>query len=562
MGNRVCSENYKKFIRGIDNSNFTLVDIIDYTRKSIQLIAGDLHIGRLEAIVDAYPNVIDRVGYRGRELLFQAFDGYDPDLYSMEFQTGGGVSITMNAYPEKGYVWTEEEKDDLQFVCGNFFNLFEKARSTSVLKRAAVTDSQTGATNITGLLKYAGKLKSENSLGRYTIAFMNIKNFKYINKSMGVAQGDKVLMGFVDKLYGFIMPDERITRLGGDNFLALLRDERVKEFIKFISPLVLTTEMSGKRESLEIFFRVGIYDIDDEIEFGDAITNGNTALAASRKEGNGDIVWFNEEMQKDDISHKKTSFMFAQALANREFVVYYQPKVALEDNKLCGCEALARWIREGEVIPPISFIPALEHDGSICNLDFYIFENVCSDIRQWITDGIDPVTVSVNFSKYHLRNSDFEKRIIAIIERYGIDPKYIEIELTESACYEDMDRLKEFIKNMKYNNIKVSIDDFGTGYSSLGLLKDLKVNVIKIDQSFVRGLDTPEMSSESDMIVLRNVIRMIRELDMKVIAEGVETSEEADFLKGADCVMAQGFLFDKPMPRDEYELVLKGKRTY
>ena len=125
-----------------------------------------------------------------------------------------------------------------------------------------------------------------------------------------------------------------------------------------------------------------------------------------------------------------------------------------------------------------------------------------------------------------------------------------------------MDRLKEFIKNMKYNNIKVSIDDFGTGYSSLGLLKDLKVNVIKIDQSFVRGLDTPEMSSESDMIVLRNVIRMIRELDMKVIAEGVETSEEADFLKGADCVMAQGFLFDKPMPRDEYELVLKGKRTY
>ena len=562
MGNRVCSENYKKFIRGIDNSNFTLVDIIDYTRKSIQLIAGDLHIGRLEAIVDAYPNVIDRVGYRGRELLFQAFDGYDPDLYSMEFQTGGGVSITMNAYPEKGYVWTEEEKDDLQFVCGNFFNLFEKARSTSILKRAAVTDSQTGATNITGLLKYAGKLKSENSLGRYTIAFMNIKNFKYINKSMGVAQGDKVLMGFVDKLYGFIMPDERITRLGGDNFLALLRDERVKEFIKFISPLVLTTEMSGKRESLEIFFRVGIYDIDDEIEFGDAITNGNTALAASRKEGNGDIVWFNEEMQRDDISHKKTSFMFAQALANREFVVYYQPKVALEDNKLCGCEALARWIREGEVIPPISFIPALEHDGSICNLDFYIFENVCSDIRQWITDGIDPVTVSVNFSKYHLRNSDFEKRIIAIIERYGIDPKYIEIELTESACYEDMDRLKEFIKNMKYNNIKVSIDDFGTGYSSLGLLKDLKVNVIKIDQSFVRGLDTPEMSSESDMIVLRNVIRMIRELDMKVIAEGVETSEEADFLKGADCVMAQGFLFDKPMPRDEYELVLKGKRTY
>ena len=562
MGNRICSENYKKFIRGIDNSNFTLVDIIDYTRKSIQLIAGDLHIGRLEAIVDAYPNVIDRVGYRGRELLFQAFDGYDPNLYSMEFQTGGGVSITMNAYPEKGYVWTEEEKDDLQFVCANFFNLFEKARSTSILKRAAVTDSQTGATNITGLLKYAGKLKSENSLGRYTIAFMNIKNFKYINKSMGVAQGDKVLMGFVDKLYGFIMPDERITRLGGDNFLALLRDERVKEFIKFISPLVLTTEMSGKRESLEIFFRVGIYDIDDEIEFGDAITNGNTALAASRKEGNGDIVWFNEEMQKDDISHKKTSFMFAQALANREFVVYYQPKVALEDNKLCGCEALARWIREGEVIPPISFIPALEHDGSICNLDFYIFENVCSDIRQWITDGIDPVTVSVNFSKYHLKNNDFEKRIIAIIERYGIDPKYIEIELTESACYEDMERLKEFIKNMKYNNIKVSIDDFGTGYSSLSLLKDLKVNVIKIDQSFVRGLDTPEMSSESDMIVLRNVIRMIRELDMKVIAEGVETSEEADFLKGAECVMAQGFLFDKPMPRDEYELVLKGKRTY
>ena len=211
----------------------------------------------------------------------------------------------------------------------------------------------------------------------------------------------------------------------------------------------------------------------------------------------------------------------------------------------------------------MELIPALEKDGSICELDLYVFENVCKDIRQWIESCMEPVTVSVNFSKLHLKNDEFAKQIITIMERYNVDPKYIEVELTETACYEDYSALKGFIEQMKLNSIKVSIDDFGTGYSSLSLLKDLKVDVIKLDQSFIRSIDgNTDGNNESTEIVIKNVINMVDELSMDIIAEGVETCEEADFLKGVSCDMAQGYLFDKPMTHADYETILRGSRRY
>ena len=225
--------------------------------------------------------------------------------------------------------------------------------------------------------------------------------------------------------------------------------------------------------------------------------------------------------------------------------------------------ALVRWKKDGKVIPPMSFIPVLEKDGSICELDFYVFEKVCQDIRFWIDNDMKPVTISVNFSKNHLKNDNFARQIISIIERYNIDSKYIEIELTETACHDDYDKLKSFIDLMKQYEIKVSIDDFGTGISSFGLLKDLKVNVIKLDQSFVRALDQDNINKiGSTEIVIKNIINMVNELDMEIIAEGVETREEADFLKKVSCDMAQGYLFDRPLEKESYEVVLRGDRKY
>lgn len=261
------------------------------------------------------------------------------------------------------------------------------------------------------------------------------------------------------------------------------------------------------------------------------------------------------------MADQRATFLFAEALTNEEFKVYYQPKVRLEDNSLCGCEALVRWLRHGKVVPPMEFIPALEQDGSVCELDFYVFDRVCADIRKWLDDGIEPVKVSVNFSKHHLKNPETAENIIGIINRYDIDTKYIEVELTESACYEDVSELQDFLRELSNNNISVSIDDFGTGYSSLSLLKDLMVDIIKLDQSFVRAIDSGEGEEvRNDMVIIKNIVTMIRELNMDVIAEGVETLDEAGFLREVKCNMAQGYLFDKPMPHDDFDRLLRGDR--
>ena len=272
---KLCLDSFKEFIRAIGQAKYTIEDIAIYTKMHMQKLADDLCIGRLESIVTAPPNAIDRVGYSGNELLFQRSEGYNPVLFKMNFETNSGVKITMNAYPMKGYDWDEEEKDDLYFFCANIFALFERARLASTMQMVAFTESMTGAANLHGLLQKGGNLKADGVLKRYTAAFINIKNFKFINRTMGMKHGDRILRCFVDTMYGFLLPDEIVCRLGGDNFVVLVKDERVEKFLSLISPLVINFEENGKNESMEIFFRVGLYDIDEEDVMGSAITNGS-----------------------------------------------------------------------------------------------------------------------------------------------------------------------------------------------------------------------------------------------------------------------------------------------
>ena len=560
MANSLYSQSFKDFFRGIGKAGYSIRDIIDYTQESLDLIADDIHLGRLESVITATPNAVERVGYHGQDVLYQSKNGYDPTLFAMEFNTVGGINIFMNAYPSKGYEWDAEDKDDLYFVCASFFSLFERARMRSMLENAAYTESMTGALNINGIIRQGAKLQAQKELTQYTVAFFNIKDFKFLNGEFGMETGNMVLRGLVDNIYGFLIPDEIIARIGGDNFVAVVRTNRIDGFLNFINPMRFE---SADHQKIEISFRVGLYPMKEGEEIGAGVSKSGTALNETRREGNTDVVWFTQEILNRVMNVKKSTFQFADALQNREFEVYYQPKVRLEDGKLCGSEALVRWIQNGDVVPPMSFIPALEQDGTICDLDMYVFDTVCRDIRNWLNQGIEPVKVSTNFSRLHIKDHDFAKKIIMTIERYGIDTKYVEVEITESACFEDTKKLKDFLSAMKENGIHVSIDDFGTGYSSLALLKDMMVDVIKLDQSFIKGIQSADENEMSgDKVVIKNVIKMVEELDMEIIAEGVETGEAAQFLRSVKCDMAQGYLYNRPMPRDEFDVLLKGDREY
>ena len=480
-----------------------------------------------------------------------------PD-FSETMTTGEQGSFTFQAHPIEGHTFTDFERKFVQLLSWDFFILSGRARLIGNTRKVAISDGMTGAYNQAGIFAFTQQFIREN-LKDYTAFFINLKNFKYVNKSMGNQMGDHALRTFVKQILLFLDKTELIARLGGDNFFVLTKKTRQNEFIEKFKNIELNLSQGPKPQDIRIQSRIGVYPIEDNVIVGDALNNASTAMMAARMIRNRDVVFFTKEMQIQSIHQREISSEFHNALRNRELVVFYQPKIDLETKTINGAEALARWVRHKTIVPPMDFIPVLEREGTICELDFYVFETACRDIREWLKAGTEPVRISSNFSKLHLRNEDFADRILNIMHKYEIDGKYVEIELTEVSDFDDAIAMQKFIDIMRQNGIGVAIDDFGTGYSTLNVLKDYNISVVKIDKSLLNNIGKV---GSHDEVILRNVVKMARELDKDVIAEGVETQEQADYLKGINCGSAQGFLFDKPLVRDDFQKRLSKEVEY
>ena len=233
--------------------------------------------------------------------------------------------------------------------------------------------------------------------------------------------------------------------------------------------------------------------------------------------------------------------------------MYYQPKVDLQnDFRMAGGEALCRWIKNGEFYSsPGEFIPIFERGYDICTLDFYMLEHVCQDIRRWLDEGKKVVRISVNLSRKHMMDADLLEHIISIIDRYQIPHEFIEIELTETTTDVEFSNLKKVVSSLQQKGIYTSVDDFGMGYSSLNLIRDIPWNVLKVDKSFLPIDD--ENSESTRGVMFKYVVAMAKDLGLECVAEGVETNQQVKVLRDNNCVFAQGFLFDKPLPLDEFE---------
>ena len=411
-------------------------------------------------------------------------------------------------------------------------------------------DALTQVYNIEKLQNDMNRLVRKGRLGEYVCICCNIKNFTLINQRMSSQVGDLVLRNYAATIEHRLQKDERIARVGGDKFLFLVNKKRMNDILMLLEGVPITVEMDGEERVLQLESRCGVYAIKDEDEVSAAIDAAHLALSQAKQMASSDIVWYEQGMLKQVYDRKELLNDYKKGIEEREFLVYYQPKVNIITNTLCGCEALVRWKQKDGLVPPYKFVPVLEEEGKITELDFYVFEQLCMDIRAWLDAGITPVRISSNFSKLHLQNPKFAERVLEIVDRYKIDSKYLEVELTESSGYEDFDALMRFVKVMKERKIFVSIDDFGTGYSSLSLLKDLDADVVKLDKTFIDGIGHENTVNED---FVRNVIHMIKDLDRQVICEGVETKKQADFLREQACYMVQGYLYDKPIPHDTFE---------
>lgn len=489
----------------------------------------------------------------GEVVLFQSGDSVENGpVYNRRYPVEEKGEIVFSlCRKSKGSVFTGEEKAQLNPFLDYLFVHFDRFRLSHTIREMGMTDISTGLPNTRGFTRYAQELIQTKEIVQYNGVFFNLSHFSLVNKRFGGKESDLILARYSKTVREFLGDGECVARLGGDNFMALIRKERTQDFLQFLSGVKTYGVIRGQEYTVIISAIAGVCDIDEGVKDGGSIIdNCAVALHFARYIEKKAYVFASEKIKEAIYAEKKCVTDFDRALRCREFFPYYQPKVNSDSFSIVGAEALVRWNRDGKIVYPSDFVPIYEQNGIICQLDFYMLDQVCRDIRGWLDAGIEPVRISMNFSRKHLSNPDLADDIMKVLKTYNVDSKYIEIELTETVDAEEMEEVVHFMKEMRKQNISMAVDDFGTGYSSLNLLRFFPVDVLKIDKTFI------ETRGENDRIVLSNIIQMANQLRMDVVAEGVETCDQMEYLREMDCKVIQGYLFDRPMPREQFEAKL------
>lgn len=452
--------------------------------------------------------------------------------------------------------WTEEEKRPLIMLSrliGNYL-----AREKAYQRIQQKIELMKSFDDVTGLLKFdkfkevaQAVLEQGNKNVRYGLVSVDFSHFKYFNEIYGFRSGDEVLKDFAESIVKHNPRAVAACRDYADNFIIMVMVQSTEAFRNNIETYNQTFIATQSRKFVDSRLELccGAYVITDpEDGIIQAIDNANMARKALKEKKESGVLFFEPSMKVNHIREIALLHMVEEAIAEEEFRMYLQPKVSMETGKLVGAEALARWEKaDGTVIMPGEFIPALEKSGKIVELDLCMYEMMLRQMRSWMNREYPVVPISVNLSRHHFKNEDMVDKLLELRERYQVDADMIEIEITESAFFEDQEKLLRMIYKMKENGFKVSIDDFGTGYSSLSMLTDLPADYVKLDKAFLRGQDT-----ESRRTMLTNVIRLIKDNEKIVVCEGVETQEQVDFLASTGCDIGQGYLFAKPMPAAQF----------
>lgn len=420
----------------------------------------------------------------------------------------------------------------------------------------AFTDIQSGIPNSKAFMSFASKIVEEGKASSYTALFFNIHNFKSVHRSLSYLEGNEVLVKYSRTVAEAVTKNEIIARTGGDNFIALILNDHLDYFLDLLQNMVIFYEKDGKTLTFMFSATVGVLRLTDDYDTGSIMLNTHVAYQGA-KESRTLFKLYDEEMSENLIERKILLSKFHRALSEKEFYAVYQPKVGVKDLKLHGAEALVRWKQDGNDIMPGRFVPIFEQDGCICTLDFFMLEEVCKFIKKLIDNGIEPVRISVNFSKRHLLNNKLVEEIAEVVDRYGVPHEFIEVELTESENSQSQGAMRDIVNDLGTLGIKTSIDDFGTGYSSLGMLQQLDLEVLKIDKSFVPK--APVSDDDKGFLMLKGIIALAKSLGFAIIVEGVETSAQFDLVESLGCDIVQGYFFDKPLYESVFIERIKNK---
>lgn len=428
--------------------------------------------------------------------------------------------------------------------------------TTKRIQSVALTDPLTGYANFAKFKADASDVLRDNPDGEYFIACADMVGFRYINDAFGYDTGDKILINITKQIDALLQDDEIFARISGDKFIILTkRDFSDTDHNLFIYQLTdrISTIQPLAKSHIRLEVQMGIYKVQkgdiERMSVNAMYDRSLVALYSIEHVDTGvsvyDAALYNEQIAKKDIESK-----MHQALKDGEFRVYVQPKYRTSNGKLAAGEALIRWIDPEEgIIPPIKFIPLFEQNRFVHDIDLYVMEVVSRFLRMRLNEGLPVVPISLNISPVEITMPDFRNSYISIKEKYDIPDKLIELEFTEGIFFENEELFKEIIVDFQEHGFTCSMDDFGSGYSSLNILKDLPVDTLKLDKLFFRKSE----NTARDRSIIRSVIAMARSLNIKTVAEGVETLDVVDFLKLVGCTFIQGYIYSKPLPLTEFE---------
>ncbi len=412
------------------------------------------------------------------------------------------------------------------------------------------TDMVTGGDNWLSFIRKGTSLLKKNGRGnrKYAMIHMEMRKYRSFCTCFGVNKGQELIEKFYGVLSKKIARNEVVAHQENAKFGLLLTytdkaqlEERIQE---------LENELNKVLPQMKAFFGVGVYLVKPGENDTEQLHN-NAMLACEMlgEEAENQIAFFDVEMNTSKLWERKVEDDMDRALANKEFQVYLQPKISTTGEVLGGAEALVRWIHPTEgFIPPNRFIPIFEKNGFILKLDDYMLEEIAGVQARWLAEGRKLVPISVNVSRAHFTREDLAEHICAIVDKYQVSHSVIELELTESAFFDDKKVLINTVQKLRKAGFQVSMDDFGAGYSSLNSLKELQIDVLKIDANFFRGAE----SEERGMLIVSEVIDLAKKLNMKIVAEGIESKEQVEFLTEQECDLIQGYFYAKPMPVAEF----------
>jgi diguanylate cyclase (GGDEF)-like protein/PAS domain S-box-containing protein len=390
------------------------------------------------------------------------------------------------------------------------------------------------------------------------VLFLDLDGFKHINDSLGHPTGDKLLQSIAKRLVGCVRASDTVSRQGGDEFVVLLSEVELSEgaavTAKKILQAVAAPHSIGQHD-LHVTASIGVSVYpDDGLDTDTLIKNADTAMYQAKENGRQSFQFFKPAMNARAVERQFIEEGLRRALERQEFELHYQPKVNLTTGAITGAEALIRWLHPTRgLVPPADFIPVAEDCGLILPIGAWVLREACKQAQVWINVGLPSVTMAVNVSALEFRGKNFLSGLVAILAETGVDPRFIELELTESVLMKHATSTAIILRKLRERGIRVAVDDFGTGYSSLSYLQKFPIDAVKIDQSFIRQIST----AGDNTTIVKAVIGMARGLKLRVIAEGVESAEEVAFLRAYRCEEAQGYFFSRPVPAQQFAVLLK-----